>query len=278
MNITDQLAEHFQSLKKDSNAFFKLIEELQKLEKDKRKNFAQIKEKIDQLVNFSERERWFKLEKKQTNDLARLKQECEKIEKEFYDKFGTELEKLLLPLDLKLSGSNPNLQAGFFTFKLDLRRAKIVICFGKEERLGECSLNSEELIKQIQNFQKELGCKLDCGGFIEKIKHILNKHPKNTSLPIIDMLLEMAILIQNDSFKQNPIKEHYRNYSRADFSYDLFRCREKFLEEKLKLIVATRQYTQHNKDYLWIPRNSISTDGTTFSHLEFQILEDDILL
>lgn len=86
-------------------------------------------------------------------------------------------------------------------------------------------------------------------------------------MPIIKVLTELAFLLQNSHFHQDPRRENYESYSRADFSYDLFRIHRYQLSPlKIQLKVATREYTRQRTDFLWIPDDE-NGRGTTYSHL-----------
>jgi len=74
-------------------------------------------------------------------------------------------------------------------------------------------------------------------------------------------------------FRENPRKDYYKSYNRADFSYDLYRIKEyqskNTLQYNLCLRVATREFTKQRYNFLWVPDNE-SDKGTTYSHLYFK--------
>jgi len=81
---------------------------------------------------------------------------------------------------------------------------------------------------------------------------VANKENKKLEdpLPITSVLLEYTILVRNIA------KENYTHYGRVFFSYDLYRLKErKINEHELELITATRAYTRKKKDFLWVPTN-----------------------
>jgi hypothetical protein len=194
-------------------------------------------------------------------------------------KFGAQLEEELRKIGLSLSGQYPELKAGLFTIELDFDQWKAKLWYGpKQERLGECLFSPNKIISLIQEKRTQLGSQLPENELYEKLRkayHRAVERKHGEPAPIIKVLPEMSFLIQSSRFLQDPQKENYRSYSRADFSYDIFRLRrfqaksQSLFPTHMRLTTATRAHTKKRSDFLWIPDDE-SGRGTTYSHLKFE--------
>ena len=198
-------------------------------------------------------------------------------EQEFRQRFGSGLEAELKQKGFVLSGQYPDLRTGLFTLEMDFDREQVVIWYGpKQERLLHCQPDAREVANSVERASRQLGTRLDKTEFLQRLQHAYFRvadRQNSESAPIIDVLTELAYLLQSTRFFQDPRQENYQGYGRADFSYDLFLLRQSLLsseciDKRLHLIVATRTHTRRRKDFLWVPDNE-SGRGTTYSHLQF---------
>ncbi len=105
--------------------------------------------------------------------------------------------------------------------------------------------------------------------FLKKLREAYSRVAEanpNDPAPIISVLTELSYLLQSPQFRQDPRRENFRSYSRADFSHDVYNTRQL---KVLNLTVATRAHTKRRMDFLWIPDDE-SGRGTTYSHLHFR--------
>lgn len=186
-------------------------------------------------------------------------------------RFGSELADGLRPLGITLQGQAPSLRAGLFSIELRAEQNKVEIWYGpKQERLADAPMSAELVCKKIEQIRKGMGSDLEPPALIVKIQEALRRVPPiegQRGLPIGLVLPEVAFLIQSPTFSLNPVREYYRSYSRADFSYDLFRCAEDAsLRKRIQLVVATRKYTARKPEYLWVP-SDLTGRGSTYSHI-----------
>jgi hypothetical protein len=204
-------------------------------------------------------------------------QELAQSTKEIKERFGIELESQLKALGINLTGQYPELRAQLFTIELDFEAGIAVLWFGpKQERLGQTSLEPEKVAKSIERARQDLGCGLPTADFLTILRsayeRLVAKEP-NAVVPIIQMLSQMAYALQDARFNNDPRREYYKSYGRADFSYDLFRLmhsqRDELFGNLLHLSVATRSQTNRRQDFLWIP-DDVSGKGTMYSQLQFR--------
>jgi hypothetical protein len=129
----------------------------------------------------------------------------------------------------------------------------------------------------IEKAKKELGSGLNEEELLQRIHSAYYRvvgGKRGEPAPIIEVLAELAYLLQSQKFRQDPRKENYRSYGRADFSYDLYRVRKYQSSNlsRLRLNVATRIDTRRRANFLWVPDDE-SGKGTTYSKLVFEEAE-----
>ncbi|MDI3476699.1 MAG: hypothetical protein PWQ59_224 [Thermoanaerobacterium sp.] len=271
----DQLLKELSSHKRNIQSIYKLLSEISRLDKNQAENLTKLKARLDKLegmIKNLEKEGYVQNLKEWINRYKSILEETtDKIKRQI----GVELENHLKNLGLILSGHYPELRAGLFTIELDFDKWRAVIWYGpKQERLSECLLSTSAIVKQIEKVKKELGSGLKEEDLLKKLFEAYNRvagvEKKGEYVPIIKVLTELAYLLQNSRFHQDPKRENYKSYSRANFSYDLFRIHryqvEAFSPLKVQLKVATREYTRQRTDFLWVPVDE-NGRGTTYSHL-----------
>ncbi len=205
-----------------------------------------------------------------------LKTDTERLKKDFRFDFSQKLEELLKENGMHLHGQLPVLYTSFYRIEADYYQGKALLFFGPE-KIGGCTLSSEEITKTIIKINKELSNNsIKEDELIQK----LFKAWRNATLiqqreriPITTVLIQLAILLQRRQFYQNPSKSNYRNYSRFQFAYDLYRIGKKGVKQiqgkELHLVASTFDATRKKIDYIWIPTNE-SGDGVNYSYLTFR--------
>jgi hypothetical protein len=186
------------------------------------------------------------------------------------ERFALELEQELKKMGLTLSGHYPELKTWLLTIEVNFPNNKAILWYGpKQERMGVCSLSPQKIAQQVNSIRSNLGSKLPKEELIQKLYQAFQRTEKGAigePSPIIEVLRELAFLLQPPSFLADPRKENYKSYSRADFSYDLFRLRD---SPSLKLTTATRAFTKSRSTFIWVPMSE-SGNGATYSHIQFK--------
>ncbi|MEO0283883.1 MAG: hypothetical protein ABIN17_02270 [candidate division WOR-3 bacterium] len=280
IDLSQKVKEAQEQLKR----FSKLLENLSNLDQDRVFNFPKIKDTLskilEELPKFEELLKFTEYIKNFKNWLENYQKELQAVEKEIQDRFGCELEEALKEQNLSLRGHYPELKTWLFTIELLFDKGYATIWYGpKQERLAQCSLSVSQVTKKIFELKKQLGSQVNEEEFLKKLyyayqRKLIIKGDKNgTALPIIEILPEVAYLLQEPRFHKNPKKEYYKSYTRCDFSYDLFRIlnseKNKIFNCRLSLVVASLAHTKKREDFLWIP-NDEKGNGTVYSHLKFE--------
>jgi len=276
----DQLVSEFQALQSNFHSVVKLLREIGQFDKNREENIRKIEQTLSKLsktagalanslgkseIHVNNLMEW----------MDRYKSEIEKTREEVKKHFGTGLEDRLKELNFSLTGQYPELRAGLFTIELDFEQWRATLWYGpKQEKLDSCSLSIIEIAKRIEKARSELGSKIPEKELLEKLYHAYKRavHTYGEEAPIIKVLAEMAYLLQSQRFLQDPKREHFKSYSRADFSFDLFRIQQfqrNITPPTVHLKTATRAFTKRRSDFLWIPQGE-SGKGTVYSHLRFE--------
>jgi DNA repair exonuclease SbcCD ATPase subunit len=277
----EQILEEISSHQRSVQSAMKSLREISRLDKNRAENLPKLKKRLTKLEEIIRRiGETGKYIQGLTDWMSEYQHALETTEGKVRRRLGTELERKLKNLGLSLSGQYPDLKAGLFTIELDFGKWKATLWYGpKQERLDQCSLSASEIAKRVEKLKHKLGSQLPQDQFLEKLRKAYYRvigTERGRPAPIIKVLAELAYLLQNSQFRQDPRRENYRSYSRADFSYDLFRIRSYQVRSlfplKLRLKTAARAYTRRRSDFLWVPDDE-SGKGTTYSHLVFEEVE-----
>ena len=277
MDLVQLLAE-FKTHKKDTDSIVKRLTEISRLERDRMENLAKLQAQMDKLDDLVAK---LDPDAPQSSALAdwtvQYRQELTDSQEQLRNRFGTELERELEQRGLHLSGQYPDLKAGLFEIELDFQRGQATIWYGpKQERLDKCPLSVAAVAAHIDKAGQQLGTRSIAEGFLDQLQKAYARVPggeQRDPVPIIRVLSEMAHILQSSRFHQDPRRENYRGYSRADFSYDLFWVRQSnphtLAEKGLHLVVATIDDTKRRRDFLWVPDDE-NGKGTMYSRLQFK--------
>lgn len=201
-----------------------------------------------------------------------------KWEDEVKKKFGYELEEKLKGIGFELTGHYPLIKVAFYTLEVNFNNLSVIIWWGyKQERLGTCKLTSDEVFKNLMEIHNKITQRpFNDREFLSKlyeaykISLYLQNKKSGDQAPISDVLFAYTFLSQDKKFRENPKKDNFREYPRYFFSYDLYRLKERNINNmELNLIIATRAYTVRPYDFLWIPYNE-KGDGNYISHIKFR--------
>ncbi len=270
-DVMNSLADY----KKPYDTLQKNLKKIKSLEKDRQTNIWKIVSIVNTIEQSSDNFADIPELQNLRSWIDSYNKEIMKTKDEVAHKFGLLLEECL---GMKLEGRySSGLQAGIFSIVCDFDKKRATIWFGKKdiEELVTVSLSVKTVADKIKYLTEDLNSGFEKEEFLQHLRsaydNVMRQHKKGLMIkeqkaPIINVLREMAILTQSRSFKENPSKENYRGYSRAQFSYDLFRYRQ---AHKYSLEVAARGNTQSRSKFLWVPDDNLG-NGAVYSHLEIK--------
>jgi hypothetical protein len=200
---------------------------------------------------------------------------------EFRFEFGRQLVDGLAGSGMKVRGQLPLLRVGLFTLRTDFDTGSATIFWGPEiEKLKSgLDLAPASLAATLKKWDERLKEKS-----VEPAKLAAKLHAAYRRLCgftgpaggarvfLLDLLSELVITMQPESFRLNPIQEKFVEYPRVRFSYDLYRLKQAGAfavgDAQLKLHVANFDATTEKAKALWVP-DSQEGDGTHYSYLSF---------
>ena len=257
----------------------KVIKSIDKYQDDPISNLYKIKQevvKIEKMLKQSKLDDFVKKNIEQR--IGGIKSKIPEWEENAKKTFGQNLENELRKVGFELRGHYPLFKVSFYTLKVDSENFKVSIWYGTEqEKLETCKSVPEDIAKKLKIIHDKITQRhFNDNEFLSKVyeaykSSVYRQNKKlGDQISISDILFEYAFLIQDKKFRTNPIKDNYKEYGRVLFSYDLYRLKERRLNDReLSLVTATRAYTRRKSDFLWIPSNERG-DGSYISHIKFR--------
>ncbi len=206
-------------------------------------------------------------------------QEQEKVNKfkeEFHFGLGTKLKELFTGFG-ELKGQLPVLRIKFYTIRFDFSNGEAVVWWGPEKELiKKVTLEAEVIYQTITTFDKSLSSiwktpedftKILKSAYQRFIK--INNLDSSAKIGLLEILTECVILIQNRSFQSDPTKSHFTDYSRIQYSCDLYKMKTTAPQPNVQLAVATFAITEDRTKSLWVPDNE-QGDGTYYQSIAFK--------
>lgn len=255
----------------------RIMNEIKKLDQARAANLRALKARTAKILTICAGLDDSTIVKEFSAEIDAYQQTLVQSEQSLVDEFGVRLEGLLQSRQITLTGQYPNLRAGLFTIKMDVKSWQVTLWYGPEqERLEKGPLDAETVANRIGAQLDTLGSQLNTEQYASILanvyKNVKFKSSGEETVPIIQLLPEMALALQDKAFLKDPNKENYIPYSRADFSFDLFklkRCNQTDLPILVQLTVAARALTTDKANYLWIP-DDLKGNGSTYSHIRIR--------
>jgi hypothetical protein len=206
---------------------------------------------------------------------------------EFRFEFGRQLLAGLEGSGMMVKGQLPLLRVGLFTVRADFEAGSAAIFWGPEiEKLKSgLALAPAELAATLRKWNERLRQKS-----VEPAKLAARLHAayrrlcgfgglgEGTRVFLLDLLFELVLMMQPESFRLNPAQEKFVEYPRVRFSYDLFRLKQASAfavgDEQMKLHVANFDATTEKAKALWVP-DSEDGSGTHYSYISFAPITKD---
>ncbi len=255
----------------------RIMNEIKKLDESRAANLRALKARTEKILTMCAGMDDSTIVKEFSAEIDAYQQTLVQSEQSLVDEFGVRLEDLLQSRQVTLTGQYPNLRAGLFTIKMDVINWQVTLWYGPEqERLEKCPLDAETVANRIGAQLDTLGSQLKPEQYASILANVYKKVKIETGgeemVPIIQLLPEMALALQGKAFLKDPNKENYMPYSRANFSFDLFKLKRfnpTDLPILVQLTVAARALTTDKSKYLWIP-DDLKGNGSTYSHIRIR--------
>lgn len=267
-------------ISKYSKFFQRLIGNYEK-NKLRKEDFLLLEKSLKKIKEFCE--------KIEFNELKNLVSEWIKKEEEWLknaitekqEKFGRELKEELEKNNFSFSGIFPNIKIGLFTLEINFDLNTCQLFYGpKIERLKtKIPLHPQTIVKTLKDYLNYLNQPFNPNEYFKKLLSayerflFFQKLNFGEKVFLTELLSELIFLLQKKEFYLDPKRENFQEYSRINFSYDLYRLKT-FLGNQLenytfKLWIAPFDATLDRKKSIWIPNNEMG-EGTYFSYISFE--------
>jgi len=200
---------------------------------------------------------------------------------EFRFEFGRQLVAGLEGSGMTVKGQLPLLRVGLFTVRADFDAGSAAVFWGPEiEKLKSgLDLAPVGLAATLRKWNERLRQKSIEPAKLAAKLHVAYRRlcgfaglNEGTRVFLVDLLSELVLLMQPESFRLNPAQEKFVEYPRVRFSYDLFRLKQAGAlavgDAQMKLHVANFDATTEKAKALWVPDNE-EGDGTHYSYVSF---------
>jgi hypothetical protein len=182
---------------------------------------------------------------------------------------------------MSVRGQLPVLRVGLYTLRVDFDAGSATAYWGPEiEKLRSgMRLEPAELARTLWKWDESLKAKATAPErLLRSLRAAYRRNlavhglAEGTRVFLLDLLGELVLLLQPESFRLNPSQEKFVEYPRVRFSYDLYRLRQSGSfavgHAHMKLHVANFDATTEKAKALWVPDNE-SGEGTHYSYVSF---------
>lgn len=208
--------------------------------------------------------------------------QVEEAKSEFRFEFGKRLIAGLEGSGLAVRGQLPLLRIGFFTIRADFERGRATVFWGPEIEQIKSGVPLEPLglARLVRSYQESLKAKgvREPEAFLARLLAAYRRRCSAEGLAegervlLSDLLAELVLLSQPESFRADPVRENFVEYPRIRFSYDLYLLKRSGVRavagQELRLTVANFDATAKKSRALWVP-DSEEGDGTYYSYIAF---------
>lgn len=196
--------------------------------------------------------------------MEEVERDGDAVVKEAKASFGAELESELQRRNRSMTGHYPTYRCGFFTVEANVEKASVRLWYGpQEEQMGDFPMAPSAVADGIENAERSIGSGRPEEDILTRIQEACSLTPEfadGRPVPIVKLLSRMAHVLQERKYHENPTKDNYTGYSRADFSYDLYRLQSWLTKSqqavRVRLEVASRERTRDRSMFLWVPDDS----------------------
>ena len=200
---------------------------------------------------------------------------------EFRFEFSRQLVAGLEGSGMTIKGQLPLLRVGLFTARADFEAGSATVFWGPEVEKLKSGLNlaPAELAATLRKWNDRLRQKsVEPAKLAAKLREAYRRLcgfaglSEGARVFLLDLLSELVLLMQPESFRLNPAQDKFVEYPRVRFSYDLFRLKQAGAFAvggmQMKLHVANFDATTEKAKALWVPDNE-EGDGTHYSYVSF---------
>jgi len=180
--------------------------------------------------------------------------------------------------NIKIEGQLPKLKAGLLTLEFILAKMEVRVWYGPQyEVLTKVNLSKTDLAVIVKDIYAQLEKNGQKGETLvallwEAYKKSLVQTGQSIGMPVSFRILfpHLVWLQQKKDFWLHPRRSNFKEYSRVQLSFDLFRTPQRHYQgREFRLVVASREQTKNKVDFLWVPTNW-QGEGYCFTAIYFK--------
>ncbi len=212
--------------------------------------------------------------------LPQLDQELQQAQRELGNIFGSALRDSLAELGITIGGRPPRFEIGRFEVLANFVTRKATISYGKDITKRRVPLSVDAVIKAYQSEVKAvMGRQEDAARWIAQLHEAWTnvrrkRDTSNQRANIVECYLEMTILRQPRTFRSEPGKSSFRDYTRAQFAYDFceFALNQQVVHEGMIVDAhtATKAQAESTAKSIWIVTGNTPHEGGYIGDIEFK--------
>ena len=212
--------------------------------------------------------------------LPQLQQELWQAQQQLGTIFGEALRAALAEQGITIGGRPPRFEIGRFEINANFAKRTAAISYGKDVTTGRVPLSVDAVVKAYQRDAKAVMERQEDGDrWIAQLYEAWNtvRRKRGTTSEranIVECYVEMTLLRQSRTFRTEPGKRTFRDYSRAQFAYDFFEFtnRQQRTHEGQRVVahVATKSHAESAARSFWIVEGETPHDGRYISDIAFE--------
>lgn len=180
--------------------------------------------------------------------------------------------------EIKIVGQLPRLKVGLFTLEFLLAKNEVKIWYGPQyELVQKVNLTKANLVSTLKELYKKLDSEGQKGEALvsslwQAYRRSLAERELSLGTPVSikDIFPYLIWLQQKDDFWLSPKRNQFKEYSRMQLSFDLFRTPQRtYKDYEFRLIIASREQTKNKANFLWVPANW-QGEGYCFAAISFK--------
>jgi hypothetical protein len=260
------------------NSLKKYIDELDKNMKDVEQNPFVYESNINSILSIMNK---FPIgaseEKIIENNLSCIKDGLQNRKSETVEKFTIDFDKLMAKEGRSLAGRVPKIRSGFFSWDIDMDKGILHLWWGNEkELLTETNIDAKAAFDDFKKIETALFHReMDHGEYLKMLFRAYKMELARADLKMgdpahIHRVYDMYVFLLDGERKAVSKRPMDLPYSKVQFSYDLYRLKEKRIGHyEFGMNAATLAATKAPGNFIWVPVNE-NGEGTVVSHIVFK--------
>ncbi len=194
--------------------------------------------------------------------------------------FGAALRDRLIERNIAIGGRPPRFEAGRFEIVANFVSRKVTLHYGKDVVARNVSISLDSVMKAYERALKDIqGRNEDGATWIKQLYEAwqlvnLKTGKSNARVGLVDCYYEMVLLRQKRGFTSEPSKRGFRDYSRAQFAYDLdfFTRQQRLSHNGFHAVphVATKSQAETTSKSIWVVHGDNPHNGEYMGSIEFE--------